>query len=121
MTDLPLVSGSNSSSKKDTLSPKPDRTLYKVVINQEEAQPYAIWPALQADTGGWTEVSPLGTKAECHAWINRIEKICGPIPAEQPLERNGRTNAMILRSKHQAMGEIYPSHHTFANVSPFWS
>jgi MbtH protein len=47
-----------------------DRTIYKVVINDEEQ--YSIWPAERQNAPGWHDVGKNGAKAECLAFIDSV-------------------------------------------------
>jgi MbtH protein len=47
-----------------------DRTVYKVVLNDEEQ--YSIWPADRDNPAGWRDEGTRGTKAECLAHIDRV-------------------------------------------------
>lgn len=44
-----------------------DGDTFQVLINAEEQ--YSLWPSAQAAPGGWAPVGPVGTKAECLAYI----------------------------------------------------
>ncbi len=47
-----------------------DKTVYKVVINDEEQ--YSIWPVGRENPPGWREVGKSGSKAECLAYIGQV-------------------------------------------------
>lgn len=47
-----------------------DRTIYKVVINDEEQ--YSIWPVERENAPGWRDVGPTGSKTECLAFIDAV-------------------------------------------------
>ena len=47
-----------------------DKTIYKVVVNQEEQ--YSIWPADRENALGWRDAGKSGTKAECLAYIKEV-------------------------------------------------
>jgi MbtH protein len=49
-----------------------DKTIYKVVVNDEEQ--YSIWPADRENALGWNDVGKTGTKAECLAYIEEVRK-----------------------------------------------
>lgn len=40
-----------------------DKTIYKVVVNDEEQ--YSIWPEYRENPAGWSDVGKVGPKAEC--------------------------------------------------------
>lgn len=43
---------------------------YKVLINDEEQ--HSLWPVGKAVPDGWRPVGPVGTKAECLAYIEQM-------------------------------------------------
>lgn len=47
-----------------------DRTIYKVVVNQE--QQYSVWPADRDNPLGWRDVGQHGFKPECLAYIKQV-------------------------------------------------
>jgi MbtH protein len=47
-----------------------DRTLYRVVVNDEEQ--YSIWPSAKALPLGWSDAGKQGTRAECLAHIDDV-------------------------------------------------
>ena len=47
-----------------------DRTVYKVVVNQEEQ--YSIWPAHRENALGWSDAGTTGTKEECLEYIKEV-------------------------------------------------
>ena len=47
-----------------------DRTIYKVVVNQEEQ--YSIWPADRENALGWNDAGKTGTKEECLDYIKQV-------------------------------------------------
>lgn len=49
---------------------KEDKTIYQVVMNQEEQ--YSIWPAGRELPLGWESAGKSGTKAECLEYIKWI-------------------------------------------------
>jgi MbtH protein len=49
-----------------------DQTIYKVVVNGQDQ--YSIWPAHRENARGWTDAGKSGTKKECLAYIEKIEK-----------------------------------------------
>ena len=51
-------------------SEREDRTIYKVVVNDEEQ--YSIWPADRETPAGWREAGKTGMKAECLEFIKEI-------------------------------------------------
>jgi MbtH protein len=57
-----------------------DKTIYKVVVNQEEQ--YSIWPADRENARGWNDAGKKGTKKQCLAYIEKVSKEARP-PAEK--------------------------------------
>jgi MbtH protein len=49
---------------------KEDKTIYQVVVNQEEQ--YSIWPAGRELPLGWQSAGKSGTKAECLEYIKEV-------------------------------------------------
>jgi MbtH protein len=47
-----------------------DRTIYKVVVNQEEQ--YSIWPADRENALGWNDAGKTGTKQDCLEYIKEV-------------------------------------------------
>jgi len=56
---------------------KEDKTIYKVVMNDEEQ--YSIWPAHKENALGWRDAGKSGTKEECLAYIKERWKDTRPI------------------------------------------
>ena len=49
-----------------------DRTIYKVVVNEEDN--YSIWPADRENAVGWKDAGVSGTKQECLNYIGEATK-----------------------------------------------
>jgi MbtH protein len=47
-----------------------DKTVYSVVINDEEM--YSIWPADREIPLGWKAAGKIGSKQECIAYIEEV-------------------------------------------------
>jgi MbtH protein len=58
-----MVMSENSKTRSDTV----DGDVFIVLINDEEQ--YSIWPAANAIPEGWSRVGPMGSKAECLAFV----------------------------------------------------
>ncbi len=43
---------------------------YIVLINHEEQ--HSLWPAYKAIPGGWRQVGPRGSKAECLEYVEKV-------------------------------------------------
>ncbi|WP_327070840.1 MbtH family protein [Kitasatospora sp. NBC_01302] len=54
----------------DTDTDSEDRTVYQIVVNQEEM--YSIWPEGKDLPLGWKTAGKSGTKAECLAYIKEV-------------------------------------------------
>jgi len=59
-----------------------DRTIFKVVVNQEEQ--YSIWPADRENAFGWNDAGQRGTKEECLEYIKQVwtDRRPGGLPDE---------------------------------------
>lgn len=68
-----------------------DKTIYKVVVNQEEQ--YSIWPADRECPLGWTEVGKSGLKAECMAYIHEVWTDMRPLSLRKKMEEMARNEA----------------------------
>jgi MbtH protein len=51
---------------------KEDKTIYKVVVDNEER--YSIWPADRENARGWSDAEKQGTKQECLDYIKEAKK-----------------------------------------------
>ena len=60
-----------------------DRTVYKVVLNQEEQ--YSIWPANKPNPAGWRDAGKTGQKDECLAFIKEVWVDMRPLSLRQRL------------------------------------
>lgn len=60
-----------------------DGDLHKVLVN-EEGQ-YSIWPAGQQAPSGWKEIGPVGTKAECSAYVDANWKDMRPLSLQKTM------------------------------------
>jgi MbtH protein len=63
-----------------------DRTVYKVVLNDEEQ--YSIWPADRDNPAGWRDEGTRGTKAECLAHIDRVWTDMRPKSLREAMEKD---------------------------------
>ncbi len=61
-----------------------DRTIYKVVINQEEQ--YSIWPADRPNPAGWAGVGKSGRKDEVLTYIKEVWTDIRPLSLRQLLQ-----------------------------------
>jgi MbtH protein len=46
-----------------------DGDLFQVLVNGEEQ--HSLWPAAQPAPEGWRQVGPVGSKAECLAYVDQ--------------------------------------------------
>jgi MbtH protein len=58
--------------------------VFKVVVNHEEQ--YSIWPDYKELPNGWTAVGPVGKKAECLAYIDRVWTDMRPLSLRQHMD-----------------------------------
>lgn len=63
-----------------------DGDLHKVLIN-EEGQ-YSIWPAGQKAPPGWKETGPVGSKAECSAYVDANWTDMRPLSLQKAMASN---------------------------------
>jgi uncharacterized protein YbdZ (MbtH family) len=61
-----------------------DTTIYKVVVNHEEQ--YSIWPEYKDNPLGWKDVSKVGPKAECLAYIKEVWTDMRPLSLRKKME-----------------------------------
>jgi MbtH protein len=62
-----------------------DRTIYKVVVNDEEQ--YSIWPADRENALGWRDAGKSGTKAVCLAYIKVVWTDMRPRSLREKMDR----------------------------------
>jgi uncharacterized protein YbdZ (MbtH family) len=65
-------------------SDEEDKTIYKVVVNDEEQ--YSIWPEYRENPLGWNEVGKIGAKAECLAYIKEVWTDMRPLSLRKKME-----------------------------------
>jgi MbtH protein len=53
-----------------TVAEGEDRTVYEVVVNDEEQ--YSIWPAHKDVPAGWRKVGKTGPKQECLDYVDEV-------------------------------------------------
>lgn len=61
-----------------------DKTIYKVVINDEEQ--YSIWPEYKENALGWKDAGKVGIKAECLAYIEEVWTDMRPLSLRKKME-----------------------------------
>lgn len=61
-----------------------DKTIYKVVINNEEQ--YSIWPEYKENPLGWKDAGKVGIKAECIAYIEEVWTDMRPLSLRKRME-----------------------------------
>jgi len=64
-----------------TVTDDEDKTVYKVVINQEEQ--YSIWPAHRQNPLGWRDAGKSGLKQECLSYIDEVWTDMRPLSLRQ--------------------------------------
>ena len=67
-----------------------DRTIYKVVVNQEEQ--YSIWPADRENALGWNDAGKSGTKQECLDYIKEVWTDMRPRSLRKKMEEDAKEN-----------------------------
>jgi uncharacterized protein YbdZ (MbtH family) len=65
-----------------------DKTIYKVVINDEEQ--YSIWPDYRENPLGWKDAGKVGPKAECLAYIKEVWTDMRPLSLRKKMEELAR-------------------------------
>ncbi len=65
-----------------------DKTIYKVVLNDEEQ--YSIWPADRANPLGWRDAGKSGTRQECLAYIKEVWSDMRPLSLRKKMEEDAR-------------------------------
>lgn len=65
-------------------SEEEDKTIYKVVVNDEEQ--YSIWPEYKESPLGWKDVGTTGPKAECLAFIKEVWTDMRPLSLRKKME-----------------------------------
>jgi MbtH protein len=61
-----------------------ERFEYTVLVNHEEQ--YSLWPTFKDIPNGWRKVGPVGTKAECLAWVEEVWTDITPLSVRKQLE-----------------------------------
>lgn len=61
-----------------------DRTVYRVVVNQEEQ--YSLWPVDREIPAGWTDTGTSGPKATCLEYIERVWTDMRPLSLRKSME-----------------------------------
>lgn len=59
-----------------------DKTLYKVVLNDEEQ--YSIFRLDRPNPAGWRDAGKTGTKAECLAFVKEVWVDMRPLSLRKP-------------------------------------
>jgi MbtH protein len=63
-----------------------DKTIYTVVINQEEQ--YSIWPKHKAIPQGWKAVGKEGLKQECLQYVDEVWTDMRPLSLRKRMEQS---------------------------------
>ncbi|MBF1989868.1 MbtH family protein [Fischerella thermalis CCMEE 5268] len=61
-----------------------DRTIYKVVVNDEEQ--YSIWPAERENALGWRDAGKSGLKSECLEYVKEVWTDMRPLSLRKKME-----------------------------------
>ena len=67
-----------------------DKTIYKVVMNDEEM--YSIWPADRENALGWHDAGKSGTKQECLKYIEEVWTDMRPRSLRKKMEEDAADN-----------------------------
>src|SRR5438045_8184991 len=83
-----------------------DKTIYRVVVNQEEQ--YSIWPAGRDNLpAGWSDCGKSGDKAQCLAFINEVWTDMRPLSLRRKMEATGRAvGAEDTPTANAASGQV---------------
>ncbi len=65
-----------------------DRTIYRVVVNQEEQ--YSIWPTSRENPLGWRNAGKSGTKSDCLAYIKEVWTDMRPLSLRNKMDESVR-------------------------------
>ncbi len=68
-----------------------DKTIYKVVMNDEEM--YSIWPADRENALGWHDAGKSGTRQECLAYIEEVWTDMRPRSLRKKMEEDAADNS----------------------------
>ncbi len=68
---------------------KPDKTIYKVVVNHEEQ--YSIWPAHRENALGWNDAGKTGTRQECLDYIKQVWIDQRPLSLRKKMQQQGQS------------------------------
>ena len=63
-----------------------ERFEYTVLVNHEEQ--YSLWPTFKEVPDGWRQVGPVGSKAECIEWLERVWTDTTPLSVRKQLEES---------------------------------
>lgn len=72
-----------------------DKTIYKVVLNDEEQ--YSIWPARRENALGWKDAGKSGTKEECLAYIKEVWTDMRPLSLRKNMQEHGQNMQMVAQ------------------------
>lgn len=62
-----------------------EKTIYKVVLNDEEQ--YSIWPAGKSNALGWKDAGKVGPKEECLAYTKAVWTDMRPLSLRKKMEK----------------------------------
>ena len=61
-----------------------DKFEYMVLVNDEEQ--HSLWPTFKEIPKGWRQVGPVGTKAECLAYVEEVWTDITPLSVRKQME-----------------------------------
>lgn len=70
--------------EKNMSEEREDKTIYKVVVNDEEQ--YSIWPADRENALGWRDVGKQGTRKEVLAYIEEVWTDMRPLSLRKKMD-----------------------------------
>lgn len=61
-----------------------ERFEFMILVNHEEQ--YSLWPTFKDIPTGWKQIGPVGTKAECLAYVEAVWTDITPLSVRKALE-----------------------------------
>lgn len=79
-----LFAGAGQAMAQSNRDAQEDKTIYRVVINDEEQ--YAIWPTYKEIPRGWHDTGKKGTKDECLAYMTEVWTDMRPLSLRKKMD-----------------------------------
>lgn len=83
-----------------------DKTIYRVVINDEEQ--YSIWPTDRENALGWMDVGQTGPKTECLAHIKEVWVDMRPLSLRKQMEDSAQEATQNALGKGGVIANVPP-------------